>query len=127
MKTVVPSKPAKRLADKGSLSRDTDVNHSRCFGTRQRVVGRWWSVVALRSVVIGTAKQASEKAATPLGLVASPVPAGTRLGITGFMARPARHLRLATRSTNGVRPARHLIHDSYEVKSLGKAASRDCR
>src|SRR5262245_11324210 len=63
---------------------------------------RWRSVVSLRSIVIGTAKRASEKATAPLRLgivIVRLVPAGTRLTVTGFY-RP-RDLILAARSYAG--------------------------
>src|SRR5215813_956132 len=66
------------------------------------ISARWWrSVISLRSIVIRTAKRASEKATAPLGLdiIIVVVPAATRLTVTGF--RLPRDLILAARSNAG--------------------------
>src|SRR6476619_1521397 len=57
--------------------------------------------------ILGTAKQATKKAAAPLELVAASIPAGNRLNIAGSRARFACHLRLLSRSAARGCPARH--------------------
>src|SRR5215471_3085835 len=71
----------------------------------------WWSVISLRSIVVGTAIRASEKAAVPLGLgivivglALRPIHAladraGTRLSVTA--CRRPRDLMLAAWSNAG--------------------------
>jgi hypothetical protein len=71
----------------------TDIKNMRGYHS---ISARWWrSVISLRSIIIGTAKRASEKATVPLALgivIVGLVPAGTRLTVTGFL-RPRDHCR----------------------------------